>query len=135
MPFTGPLEDRELIRELIDTYCEGVAQRDAAVWGSTWAEDSIWSLPHLNIDVTGRAAIVEAWKAGMALFPFVQMMSQCGSIEVSGDTAVVRCYTDEVAITQEGKEIRPRGQYDDVCVKRDGQWLFKQRTFKVLHGE
>jgi hypothetical protein len=47
----------------------------------------------------------------------------------------MRSYTDEVAVTQDGTELRPRGQYDDECVKVDGQWQFSRRVFTVLHGE
>ncbi len=135
MAWTGSVEDRLAIRELIDSYSDAVCQRDAAAWGATWAEDARWDLPHLNIAVEGRDNIVEAWKQGMALFPFVSMMAVPGRIEIEGDRATVRCYTSEVALTQDGTEIRPRGQYDDVCVKRGGKWLFLHRRFQVLHGE
>ena len=43
-------EDELAIRSLLERYCEGVNQRDAAVWGSTWAEDAVWELPHLGMD-------------------------------------------------------------------------------------
>jgi len=135
MPHTGPLQDRELIRELLERYCDAVNQRDAEAWGATWAEDADWELPHLEVNISGRAAIVGAWKDAMEMFPFVNMMAQAGSIEVDGDRAVMRSYTAEVAVLQDGKEIRPRGEYHDICVKQDGQWLFAQRRFTVLHGE
>lgn len=136
MPFSGPLEDREQIRELLAVYCDAVNQRDAELWGSTWAEDAVWELPHLDMDdIKGREAIVASWVEAMKLFPFVNMMGEAGSIEVDGDRAVMRSYTAEVAVMQDGKEIRPRGQYDDKCVKRDGRWLFSHRKFTVLHGE
>lgn len=135
MAWTGSVEDRLEIRELIDAYSDAVSQRDADAWGATWAEDARWDLAHLGIAVEGRDKIVEAWKQGMALFPFVTMMAVPGKIEVDGDRANVRCYTAEVAVTQEGNEIRPRGQYDDVCIKRNGKWLFLHRKFQVLHGE
>ncbi len=136
MPHTGTLEDRELIRELLERYCDAVNQRDAEAWGATWAEDGVWELPHLEMEgITGRTAIVESWVEAMKLFPFVNMMAQAGSIEVDGDRASMRSYTAEVAVMQDGKEIRPRGQYDDVCVRRDGRWLFAHRKFTVLHGE
>ena len=129
MAWTGSVEDRLQIRELIDSYSDAVSQRDADVWGASW------DLAHLGIAVEGRDKIVEAWKQGMDLFPFVTMMAVPGKIEVNGDRAEVRCYTAEVAVTKEGNEIRPSGQYDDVCVKRDGKWLFLHRKFTVLHGE
>lgn len=136
MPFTGPLQDRELIRELLDNYCDAVNQRDGEAWGKTWAEDGVWQLPHLGMDgISGREAIVAGWLEAMELFPFVHMMAQAGSIEVDGERAVMRSYTAEVAVMQDGTEIRPRGQYDDLCILRDGQWLFAHRKFTVLHGE
>ena len=30
-------EDQQAIRALLDRYCDGVNQRDADIWGSTWA--------------------------------------------------------------------------------------------------
>ena len=39
MAFTGPLEDRIAIRELLETYADAVCRVDAEAWGSTWAED------------------------------------------------------------------------------------------------
>lgn len=136
MPYTGSLEDRQQIRELLERYCDAVNQRDADAWGATWAEDAQWLLPHLGLDgISGRTQIVEAWREAMKLFPFVNMFAQAGSIEVDGDRAVMRSYTSEVAVMQDDKEIRPRGQYDDVCVKRNGKWLFQRRKFTVLYGE
>ncbi|MFA7555758.1 MAG: nuclear transport factor 2 family protein [Spongiibacteraceae bacterium] len=137
MSFTGPIEDRLAIRELLDCYADGVNQRDADIWGSTWAEDSVWQLPVVPgmENVTGKENIVTAWNTSMELFPFVFMSISVGNIDVQGDKATARSYTAEVAIMQDGTELRPRGQYDDVLIKVDGQWLFQQRLFQSLHGE
>jgi uncharacterized protein (TIGR02246 family) len=136
MPFSGPLEDRELIRELIADYCDAVNQRDPVAFGATWTPDAVWSLPFLGIEgITGHESIVAAWNQAMALFSFVHFMSQVGLIEVEGDRATVRCYTSEVTVAADGgAERRPCGRYDDVCVKVDGKWLFERRTFHVLYG-
>ena len=45
MPFTGPLEDRIAIREVMETYAYAVMTIDAELWASTWAEDAYWALP------------------------------------------------------------------------------------------
>lgn len=42
--FTGPIEDRLAIRELMDGYASAVTQRDEEAWASLWAEDSRWLL-------------------------------------------------------------------------------------------
>ena len=136
MPFSGPPEDRELIRELLDDYCDAVNRRDPAAWGAVWAEDGVWSLPALGIEgIQGRDNIVATWKQAMGLFSFANMMTQAGRIDVDGERATVRSYTSEVLVVADGgKEQRPRGLYEDVCVKRAGRWLFQRRTFHVLHG-
>ncbi|EAS46830.1 hypothetical protein GB2207_04357 [gamma proteobacterium HTCC2207] len=137
MAFSGPIEDRLAIRELMDIYADAVNQRDAELWGSTWAEGSSWKLPVIPgmENVAGKENIVAAWNAGMAMFPFIFMSISVGDIQVDGDTATARAYTTEVGITLDGTEIRPRGQYDDKLIKVDGEWLFIERIFNSLYGE
>ena len=54
-------EDQQGIRAFLERYCEGVNQRDAEVWGYTWAEDAVWELPHLEMaGLQGRETIVGA---------------------------------------------------------------------------
>lgn len=137
MPFTGSIEDRLAIRELLDRYADAVNRRDADAWKATWAEDSVWNLSVIEgmEDVVGRDNIVAAWTEAMQRFPFVNMMFVPGHIAVDGHRATVRSYTSEVATTSDGAVIRPRGRYDDVCIKQNGEWLFARRTFHSLHGE
>ena len=47
------MEEKLAIRELLDRYCDGVNQRDASIWGSTWSENAIWEIPHLDIKNEG----------------------------------------------------------------------------------
>tara|TARA_B110000503_G_scaffold73643_1_gene113807 strand:- start:18 stop:431 length:414 start_codon:yes stop_codon:yes gene_type:complete len=137
MAFSGPIEDRLAIRELMDIYADAVNQRDAELWGSTWADGSSWKLPVIPgmENVAGKENIVAAWNAGMAMFPFIFMSISVGDIQVDGDTATARAYTTEVGTTLDGTEIRPRGQYDDKLIKVDGEWLFIERIFNSLYGE
>jgi uncharacterized protein (TIGR02246 family) len=134
MPFTGPFEDRLAIRELLDAYADAVNRCDPADWGATWAEDGSWSMPDYPQfpEVHGREAIVTTWKGAMEHFPGVMFVANPGSIVIEGDRATVRSYTSEV-YDQEGVTKRDRGRYEDVCVKRDGKWLFLSRTFKNIH--
>ena len=45
MAFSGPLEDRIAIRELLETYANAACRVDAEAWGSTWAEDGLREMP------------------------------------------------------------------------------------------
>lgn len=136
MPFTGPAEDRLAIRELLDAYADAVTQRDALAWGETWAEDASWSLPdYPEIGTTsGRTAIVAMWIEAMKPYPGIMFKAWPGSIEITGETAVVRSYTSEV-YDQDGVTMRDRGAYEDTCIKHDGRWLFKSRSFRNIHRQ
>jgi uncharacterized protein (TIGR02246 family) len=126
--FSGPADDQAAIRALHDRYADAVNRNDAAAWGALWAEDAVWEL--MGMRVEGRAAIVGLWTGAMAGFGFVGFFSQPGALIVSGDRATGRVWTHEVLDGPEG-ERRPLGRYDDLYVKRDGEWLFAERRFNL----
>lgn len=136
MPFTGPSEDRLAIRELLEAYADAVTRNDPAAWGATWAEDGEWSLPdYPELGTTrGREAIVAMWIEAMKAYPGIMFEAWPGSIEIDGDRAVMRSYTSEI-YDQDGLTKRDRGVYEDVCLKRNGQWLFQSRTFRNRHRQ
>ncbi|MFM5929804.1 MAG: nuclear transport factor 2 family protein [Novosphingobium sp.] len=136
MPYTGPFEDRLAIRELLETYADAVTRRDADAWGSTWADDGIWSMPDYPEFPTqeGKDNIVTMWVEAMKHYPGIMFEAWPGSIEVDGDGAVMRSYTSEV-YDQDGVTKRDRGVYEDICVKRAGKWQFKSRTFRNIHRQ
>ncbi|WP_404482114.1 nuclear transport factor 2 family protein [Novosphingobium sp. BL-52-GroH] len=136
MPYTGPFEDRLAIRELLETYADAVTRCDADAWGETWAQDAEWSLPdYPEIGTTkGRDAIVAMWIEAMKAYPGIMFEAWPGSIEVDGDHAVMRSYTSEV-YDQDGVTMRDRGVYEDACVKVEGKWHFKSRSFRNIHRQ
>lgn len=144
MPFTGPMEDRLAIRELMDTHAHGVMSQNAELWGSIWAEDAFWDLPEYPDlgGFTGRETIVAAWASSMERYgldnmtkPMLYFM-QPGSIEVDGNTAKTVAYTIEVFDDPgTGKRTRTTGRYDDELEKRDGQWLFTRRSYRSIHND
>jgi uncharacterized protein (TIGR02246 family) len=135
MAFTGPIEDRLAIRELIDTYADATNLRDADVWGSLFAEEARWFLPDFPEygDTVGRDAIVAKWVAAVADHEGLVYVATPGAIEVDGDRATARLYTSEVYTAKDGATVRRRGRYDDVLVKRAGRWLIDEHAFRTLH--
>jgi len=136
MAFTGSTEDRQAIRELLEAYADAVTQRDAAAWGATWAEDSVWELPDYPEfpPQRGRDAIVAMWVDAMSHYPGIMFEAWPGSIEIEGDRAKVRSYTSEV-YDQGDETKRDRGVYEDICVKIDGKWQFEKRVFRNIHRQ
>ncbi len=143
MVFNGPLEDRILVRELIETYANAVMERDMDAWGAVWAEDAYWALPEYpDLEgFRGRKAIVDGWLAGMNTYasmtdfskPMIYIATP-GAINIDGNTATAHVFTSEIFQDPEsGEEIRVRGRYDDELEKRSGQWLFIKRVYRTLH--
>lgn len=144
MPFTGPIEDRNAIRELMDTHAHGVMSLDAELWGSIWAEDAYWELPEYPDlgGFSGKAAIVAGWVESMKYYgldnctkPMVYFM-QPGSIEVEGDTAKAVAYTIEIFDDPgSGKRIHATGRYDDELRRIDGAWKFTRRSYRTVFAD
>ena len=128
-------EDQQAIRALLDRYCDGVNQRTpiSGVYLGRGCDLGIAPFGYGRVKRPRDHRCI--WLEAMKMFPFVNMMAMPGYIRVEGDTATMRSYTDEVAVMQDGTELRPRGQYDDECVKVSGEWKFSRRVFTVLHGE
>jgi len=137
MAFSGPLEDRLAIRELIDAYADATMLRDAEAWAALWADDAEWSLPDFPEygDTVGKAAIVAKWILAVQAHPGLVYVATPGAIEVEGDHASARIYTSEVYASASGGSRRRRGRYDDRLVKRDGRWYIQAHRFHTLHEE
>lgn len=144
MPFTGPIEDRIAIRELMDTHAHGVMSKDPEVWGAIWADDAKWELPEYpDLGVfEGKAAIVAAWLESMRHYgldnmtkPMLYFM-QPGAIAVEGDRATAVAYTIEIYDDPAtGKRIRATGRYDDTLERREGCWLFTHRSYRSIFND
>ena len=130
MTYTGSIEDRIAIRELLETYNDAVFRRDQEAWTSTWAEDAEWVL--LGNSITGRDNIVQAWLGAMGTFSYVGFFASPGSIVVSGDTAQTRVYVRETLIETSGNKRNLEGLYEDTCIRADGKWLFSRRNYQIL---
>lgn len=128
--FTGPIEDRLAIRELHETYGDGVVRFDKDTWGSVWADDAHWDFMGMAFD--GREAIVEMWLGAMSNFDKVSFQCVPASIEVDGDRATSRCQTQEVLKGKDGSTRMIGGLYTDELEKRDGRWVYTSRAFEVI---
>ncbi len=128
--FSGPMEDRLAIRELHETYGDGVVRFDKETWGSVWADDADWDF--MGMELKGRDAIVDVWLGAMANFDAVSFQCIPASIEVDGDKATSRCQTQEVLKGKDGSTRMLGGLYTDELERRDGQWVYTKRAFQVI---
>jgi len=130
MSFSGPIEDRLAIRELIDTYNDAIARFDAEAWGRTWTDDAEWEL--MGNVARGRDAIVAFWQKSMEQFELVVFQAVPGSVEIKGHEATGRVYAHEVVQPKGSPPLHMHGRYDDTYEKVGDDWLFSRRVYRVL---
>ncbi|MGB7372097.1 nuclear transport factor 2 family protein [Erythrobacter sp.] len=128
--FEGPMEDRLAIRELHETYGDGVVRFDKDTWGSVWADDAEWDF--MGMELRGREAIVETWLGAMSNFDAVSFSCVPASIEVDGERAKSLCQTQEVLKGKNGSTRMIGGLYTDELEKRGGRWVYIKRAFEVV---
>ena len=136
------IEDRFAVMDLLARYVRAIDARDAEAYAALFAPDG------LRIDDAGserqtqrgRAEIqaeiqrtFDSWTAKVRHF-----MGQ-SSIEGERDRCTARTYVQELVELAGGPcAISMVAEYQDVCVKRDGQWFFQERAIVLLldgHGE
>lgn len=133
MTFSGPLEDRMALRELLETYADAVCRRDANAWATTWAEDCLWILPGFG-EFSGKALVVETWQAAMKTFPDIIFRAWPGAMTITGGQASMRSYPAEI-YTRDGDTHHDTGVYDDICSKIGERWHFVSRSFFALRRQ
>ena len=131
---SGSMEDRWLIRELVESYNDAVMRFDGEAWASNWTEDAVWHLPGAG-DVQGRATILTVWQGAMSAFGYVGFFASAGPIHVDGDTATGTWYQQEFLHGKDGSQRSVTGRYRDDYIKQDGRWYFKRRVYEVLNSE
>ena len=131
---SGSMEDRWLIRELVESYNDAVMRFDGEAWASNWTEDAVWHLPGAG-DVQGRATILTVWQGAMSAFGYVGFFASAGPIHVDGDTATGTWYQQEFLHGKDGSQRSVTGRYQDGYIKQDGRWYFKRRVYEVLNSE
>lgn len=130
MGFSGSLDDRVAIRELLERYADAVFRRDAAQWGDCWTHDGVWRL--MGMEIKGREAIIAAWTQAMAAFEVAAFFVQPGALAIDGATAQGRSWTHEVLKARDGSLRRVVGAYEDRFVKEADGWRFSARSFHVV---
>ena len=133
MGFAGTLEDRQLIRERIDTYADAAFRKDREAWLANWCEECVWKV--FGSEVRGKEAMREQWAKIWTMFEYMAFFTQLGSIDVDGDRAKVRSYCREILRRTDGGISKIVGAYDDDLVRENGAWLFARRDYQVLMNE
>lgn len=131
---SGPVEDRLMIRELVESYNDAVMRFDADAWGANWTDNAVWNLPGAG-DMAGKPTILAAWQQAMSAFSFVGFFASAGPIVVTGDAATGTWYQQEFLHQKDGVKRTITGKYTDTYVKHSGRWFFAKRIYEILDAQ
>jgi hypothetical protein len=145
--YTPTMQDMLSIQATLHRYHEGLDRHDNKLWASAFAEDGTMTLVNHDQQMTlTRAQIAASGLLGSAppagdqppagmgeLWHFSEMN---GNFEFESSTRAKHySYWMEVHVHQDSNSatLAPPGHYEDVLVKRKGEWLLLSR--KVVIGE
>jgi len=131
--FSGPLEEREAIRDLFGLYADASARGDRELWVTLWTEDAHWT-SHL-FDAAGHDGLRATWDSLWAGWENVGFFNEFGMMHIDGDCAEVRSYSREVVLLKDGSIYKLVGRYDDELVKVGGEWKFRNRFYTLQSHE
>lgn len=131
--FSGPLEDRLLIRELLGAYSDSVIQCNVEAWLANWTDDGIWKL--FNKEVRGKVALRGQWERLWSTLSKMMFFTEIGSIEIDGERAKVRSYCREIMHFRDNSMHKVVGMYEDELVRANGEWFFGRRSYQLLAHE
>jgi uncharacterized protein (TIGR02246 family) len=137
MNFSGPLEDRIAIRELLETFADATAREDVELLATCWVDDSVWVTPQGREE--GKESIVASWEKYTEAYRrgtgviYRATFYQPAAIRIDGDTATGTTYFSVVTFTDQG--VAPNvfaGAYAEEYAKVDGRWRFRSRQYQPI---
>ena len=131
------IDDYEGARQVLSRYCHALDQGKLGEVGALFHYNAVFSVSFEGQKHTGREAI-QAWYERF----FRQRPGQYRHMRhkifeplltVNGTTATASTYFDADSVEQDGAVRVVTGLYNDILVKEQGQWFFKDRTISVFY--
>jgi ketosteroid isomerase-like protein len=133
MGFSGPVEDRTMIRELYSAYSDAAFRADEEAYLACWDDEGIRI--GQGMEVRGKPAIREQWGQFWRILERMGFFNEVGAIEVDGDRAQARCYCREIIRLHDGAIWKVVGVYHDQLVRRANSQVPSRREYELLIDE
>ena len=130
------LLDRRALDDLVAGFSDAANRFVPEDFRKLWADDATWTIgPPVSTTFTGVDDIVSAFTklVGDRWKFFLQMPSAAHVVDIQGDRATGRAYTNEIAQANDGAGNYNIALYEDTMVKIGGSWHFASRNYKVLY--
>lgn len=133
MTFSGPAEDRQLIRERLEIYSDAVTRKDLDAYLACWIEDG--RRTGSGGECHGKDQLREHWHGIFSAIDQMAFFTQMASLSVRGDRADARSYCLEFMKLRDQPGRQLVGEYVDELVRVDSAegpvWLFSHRHYRV----
>lgn len=135
---TVALSDYEGARQLLSRYCFALDQGRLDELSPLFHRDAAFSVSFESEQQhTGRDTI-QAWyaqfyQARPGQFRHTRHKIYEPLLTITGDTATASTYFDADSLGPDGNVRVISGRYNDVMIKEEGQWFFKERMITVLY--
>jgi len=116
---------KEAVKKRAASYVAAFNARDAKALAEHWLPEAVYINPLSGVQVEGREAIAEEFKAIFAELKEAKLAVQVEAVRFISPSVAVE---DGVARLQTGDEKLEETRYTAVHVKRDGQWYLDRVT-------
>ncbi len=130
--------DYESARQLLSKYCYALDRGQLEALSLLFHRDAAFAVSFESGKKHAGRDTIEAWygqfyqaRPGAYRHPRHKLFEPY--LVMSGDTATASTYFDSDFLDPDGDVCILAGRYDDVLVKEQGQWFFKDRTISVLY--
>jgi hypothetical protein len=142
---TIPADDWIQLYDLVTRYSRALDTKDYELLRTVWAPaaEISYDLSTVGVDcelLTYHSGEEMASDAEHIHAPLLATMHRNSNhwFDITGDTAVGRVYVDLFEVRVDGpspQTVHHLGWYDDVYVRRDGNWRIAERHFKIKWSE
>lgn len=127
------IADRVEIEALRGEYTDAAMMRDYDRMASLFTPDGALRMPHVPVDLVGRAQI-RAWGDRVpAIVDYLVQTTHPGIIDLEGDTASGRAYLSELIHLHDGSSHLNYAIYHDRYQRTGDGWKFTERVYEVRY--
>lgn len=127
------IADRVEIEALRAEFADASMTHDWDRFASLFTEDGVWRMPHIDVELAGRAEIRDGVERLRAMWAYFVQNTHPGPVRLDGDTATGRAYIAEFGGFQDGRSNLNYSLYHDRYERTPDGWRFAERVYEVRY--
>jgi ketosteroid isomerase-like protein len=127
------IADRVEIEALRGDFTDAGMMRDYDRFASLFTQDGAVRMPHISVELVGRAEIRAAIERMQSLWDYFVQNAHPGTIRLEGDSAVGRTYIQEFGRLRDGSSHLNYAIYHDRYRRTPDGWKFAERVYEIRY--